>query len=611
MLYAKVVLPLPVSGSFDYLVPEDSLRKVRPGCRAEVNFGGKDFTGYVVGLSKKSTVCKLKYLSRVLDEAPLFGREMLCLTRKLAQYYCSSWGEALFSALPEGLRGKKRAAFFHAPASGEKKAQSEITFIHCADKQKRWERYFDYIQEALATGKGIILLLPAAHQAVRTQQAISEKFKVSAVLLVRGKRQQAEGWLLLREGKASLAIGTRSAIFAPLAALGLIIIDEENDAVYKQVQAPHYHARQVAFWRARTEGAKLILGSAAPSLESFYLAQQGKISYSFSVPDYPAPEIKLVDMQTLRSMVKGEVIFSKYLEDSIAANLDASGKTLLFVNRRGFATFMHCRTCGKALVCPRCNLNLVYHFDLRQLSCHRCNFKLPLPKLCPECNSGYIRFSGVGTEKVESELARIFPRARIKRLEGAPFNPQEADIFISTSAIIKQAGFRFDLVGVLLIDHSLQRVDFRAGEKTYALLSNLVALTKKTMLVQTGLGGHHVFAAILANNPELFYRSELKERASAGLPPFKHLGLVKLRGPSKDKVKQSASRIYAYLLANKTRGIGVGACGPAQPEKLRGNYYYQIMLKAGSALGISRFLSRNLKKIPRSGSLLTVDIDPL
>ncbi|MCX5713437.1 MAG: primosomal protein N', partial [Candidatus Omnitrophica bacterium] len=235
-------------------------------------------------------------------------------------------------------------------------------------------------------------------------------------------------------------VGTRSAIFAPLSDLGLLIIEEEQDSVYKQEQVPHYHARQVAFMRAGLGGAKIVLGGFSPSIESFYLAKKGKINYSLITQENAAPEVKIVDMKGIRQINKN-IIFSKYLEDSIFSVLESSGKVLLFLNRRGFATFAQCSTCGKILTCPRCEVGLVYHSEKKELSCHHCNFSMPRPDICPHCNSGYIRYSGQGTEKIESEISRIFPAARIKRLELADFKIEEADIFVSTSSIIKDCSY--------------------------------------------------------------------------------------------------------------------------------------------------------------------------
>jgi primosomal protein N' (replication factor Y) len=280
--------------------------------------------------------------------------------------------------------------------------------------------------------------------------------------------------------------------------------------------------------------------------------------------------------------------------------LAEKGKVLLVINRKGFATTVACHNCGVALKCPRCNINLVFHFDEDKLKCHHCNFKMPLPKICPHCNTGYIKYFGLGTEKVESELARIFPQARIGQ-----------DILVSTGSIINHPELNFDLIGVLAIDNSLNRVDFRAAEKTFSMLSGIISLTSKKVIIQSANSNHHCFQALIKNDPQLFLKEELKQRRQLQFSPFRHMILLKIRGADLDKVKKAAQDLFQRLNKIKTASLKLLALNPGQPAQLRGNFYYQILMRAPSVEKASHFLKLHLKEEHFSGIIVTVDVDPV
>ncbi|MDI6606424.1 MAG: primosomal protein N', partial [Candidatus Omnitrophota bacterium] len=328
------------------------------------------------------------------------------------------------------------------------------------------------------------------------------------------------------------------------------------------------------------------------------------------------PEVKIVDTRNYRNFTKKKkIIFSKFLEDAIYAALNSKEKALLFLNRRGFATLAACLNCGIVLKCPRCNINLVYHLkDNEDLRCHYCNFKMPAPKICPHCNSGYIKYSGTGTERIENELAALFPSAITKRIEGAgELNLSAADIFVATSAAIKHADMKFGVVGVLAIDNSLNHADLRSSEKVFGILAALACLTDKKMVIQSALPGHHCFQALLKKEPVLFYDQELRQRKELRFPPYRHLILVKLRGKKQERVKDSAE--YLFERFNKcqqyNRGVKILSLNPGSPPKLRDNFYWQILLSCQSPHRAGRFLKFNLKDFSHSGIIVTVDVDPI
>jgi primosomal protein N' (replication factor Y) len=573
--------------------------------------------GYVVGITRKTNIKNLKAIGEIIDEAPVLDKNMLSLTQELSGYYCCSWGEAIETALPQALRKgrliKLNTLNLKKVASGKSAGLSEAFLIHALDEKERWDRYIQAIKDTLESNKSVIVLLPDINSVLKAQEIIKARVKANLGILYREQPKELEEWVRIKEGKADVIIATRSGIFAPVNNLGLIIIDEEQNDVYKQEQVPHYNCREVAFMRVRLQKAGLILGSTQPSLESFYLARKNKIKYIFIPASRAFPEIKIADTQYLyRGPKQKNAILSKYLEDSIISTLNSKGKILLFLNRKGFATFASCRYCGMVLKCPRCNINLVYYFKDSILKCHYCNFKMQPPTICPNCNSGYIRYAGVGTEKIESELSRLFPQAIIKRLDNSKhLDINAADIFISATSIIKETQYRFDLIGVLAIDNSLNRIDFRSAEKAFGLLVGLLRLTDKKMVIQTRLLKHHCFNSLVDKDVSIFYTEELKQRKQLGFPPYKHLAIVKLRAKKEERAKEASNILFNKLKKCKSEDINIISVNPGQPSKLRGNFYWQILIKSNNPRKISRFLKIHLKDFSHSGIIVTVDIDPI
>lgn len=613
MLYAKVVLGLPIDGPFDYLVPADLENKISVGIRVWVNFRNKKEVAYVVGLSNKTKIKKIKEVSAVIGQSPVLDKDMLQLAKRLAEYYCCSWGEAIETALPDEIRkGKINGTVSIFPEPGSKKIETVPIFVQGQD---RMPVYLREIKEAQARKRSAIILFSDIPEAEKAKKLFEEDLGREVFLAFRKQPKELEAWEKIRQAQYCVVVGTRSSIFSPVNNLGLIIVDQEDDRVYKQEQVPHYHARQVALMRAQIQGAKVILASHSLSLESFYLAQKENLKRQIIPSKQAYPQVKVIDARRLAyAQRKSKSLFSKFLADAIYAQLGEKGKILLVINRTGFATAAACHNCGVTLKCPRCNINLVFHFEEDKLKCHHCNFKMEVPKICPSCNTGYIKYSGIGTEKVESELARIFPQARIKIIGEAKedINLLDADIFVATSLIVKQQGIlNFDLIGVLAIDNSLNRVDFRAAEKTFSLLAGLTSLTSKTMIIQSANANHHCFQALVKNDPQLFYKEELKTRKQLEMPPFKHMILLKVRGFSLENVKKASADLFAKLNGLKSKSIKILSLNPGQPPKLRGKFYYQVLMRASSAEKASHFLKLHLKEWHYSGIIVSIDVDPV
>ncbi|MBM3249773.1 MAG: primosomal protein N' [Candidatus Omnitrophica bacterium] len=614
MLYAKVVLGLAVEGPFDYIVPEESQDLIDPGFRVEVDFCRRRKTGYVVGLSSKSRVRNLKKITRLLDDNPVLDARLLELTHQVSRYYCCSWGEAIETALPAALRKFRQVTGINKSGCAVRKAALQGGLLYEPALKSRLNHYLGEVSLTLKAGRSAIVLFPDINTCLDAASSFSLLPGASVGILLRKGKEELETWRKVRAGEVNVVVGVRSAIFAPLSNLGLIIIDEEDASVYKQDQVPHYHARRVAFMRSALEGAKVVLAGCAFSLESVYLARSGKIGYLRSPSVSPRPEIKLISPERRYRGKKQETgALSKYIQDAIGASLAGSEKVLLFLNRKGFATSASCSTCGAALKCPRCDINLVYHFKEGFLGCRYCSFRMPAPKMCPACNSGYIKFGGAGTEKIESELARLFPSARIVRLDkrAQGFN-RDADIYVATSFITRQQSPDFDLTAVLNADNTLGRPELDAATRTFLILDQLAARTAKKMLIETGLHSHYCFRALLERDPERFYTEELRHRRELSFPPFRHLMLVKLRARSAERTEESALKLRELLKEPpQPKGVRVLQASRGEPPKLRGNYYWQVLISVKDPVKGCAFLKKRLKDFRHSGIIVTVDVDPL
>ncbi len=616
MLYARVVFGLPLDGPFDYIVPAELSPKIKTGSRVWVSFGPKKLVGYVVELSRNTKIKNLKPILNLIDGIPVLGKNMLLLAKALSEYYCCSWGEAIETALPEALRKGRVLPQPNESAecnSSEGNKEKRILVVQDLEGLSRWDLYIEEIQKTLSKNKSVIVLLPDKESLLRAKELINQKLGVEAVVLFRKEPQELAEWAKVKENKVRVVLGTRSAVFAPFCDLGLLIIDEEQDYVYKQDQVPHYHAREVALMRSDIDADKVILGAVALSLEAIKLVREGKADFVTLPRKREYPEVKIFNVKDLAfAGRRRNPLLNKYIEDSIAATFDSKGKTLLFLNRKGFATYAFCQQCGVSLRCPRCNVNLVYHFKENILTCHYCNHKIAPPNICPDCNSGYIKYSGSGTEKIESELCRIFPQAKIKILDShEKIDLYSADIFISTSSVIKHADKFFDLVCVLSIDSTLNRADFRSGEKAFAILLGLLGLTNKRLIVQTRINNHRSFEALVKRDLDIFYDEESKERKQMGFPPYKHLGIVKLRGAKEDRVRQLSEALFAKLKkSSKSKAVKIISVNPAQHLKLRGNYYWQVLVRGSSPEKMTKFLKINLKDFAHSGIIVTIDMDP-
>jgi len=506
------------------------------------------------------------------------------------------------------------------------------------------EVYLQAIARALEQGKGAIVLVPEISLTPQTIERFKARFSSGpiqtevAVLhshLSHGERH--DQWHRIRSGRARIVIGARSAVFAPVESLGLIIVDEEHERSYKQEEAPRYHARDVAVVRGRLEGAAVALGSATPSLESFYNARRGKytlLELPRRIDDRKLPHVRVVDMRRERGEGRPNRIFSQLLLRAIEKRLEQREQAILFLNRRGFAPIVQCPLCGYVARCSECSVALTYHRAKEKLCCHLCGRVEEPPQVCPnpQCRNPAIRYAGAGTQRVEETLRRLFPKARVQRMDSdilqrkedyrrilGDFRTGKIDILVGTQMIAKGLHFpRVTLVGIVNADMSLHRPDFRAAERTFQLLTQVSGRAGRgdvegEVYIQAFTPFHPAIQYARRHDYLSFYEEEVEFRRQLRYPPFTRIALLTLRGLNEDKVRFAIEHLRRRL-AEKLKDLEdleIAGPAPAPILRIRGFYRHQLVLKAVRMTRLSRRLAQALKAFPMPEGLeLTVDVDP-
>jgi primosomal protein N' (replication factor Y) len=517
--------------------------------------------------------------------------------------------------------------------------------LHGVTGSGKTEVYLQAIAHALEHGLGAIVLVPEISLTPQTVERFKARFcagplqTVVAVLhshLSGGERH--DEWHKIRDGRARIVIGARSAIFAPMDPLGLIIVDEEHEHSYKQEETPRYHARDVAVMRGQLARAVVVLGSATPCLESYYNARQGKyalLELPTRVDDQKMPLIRIVDLRDEMHKQHGPPIFSLKLKEAITQRLERGEQTMLFLNRRGYATSLQCPKCGYVAGCPNCSITLTYHRQAQKLCCHLCGHEVPAPTVCPEahCRNPGIRYAGLGTEKVEATLAKLFPQARVKRMDSdtlkrkedyrrvlSDFRVGKIDILVGTQMIAKGLHFpNVTLVGIIYADLSLHVPDFRAGERTFQLLTQVAGRAGRgdvegEVFVQSFTPFHPAIQYARRHDYQGFYEQELETREQLRYPPVSRVALLTLRGRNEDKVRFAADHLKHLLEPVMATLADPVLLGPAPAPLVRAESYYryQIMLRCRQMTRLSRELSALAGRLSLPDDVsLQVDIDPV
>ncbi len=540
--------------------------------------------------------------------------------------------------------------------------------LHGVTGSGKTEVYLQALAHALEQGKGAIVLVPEISLTPQTVERFKARFSsgklqtLVAVLhshLSAGERH--DEWHKIRQGRARIVIGARSAIFAPVEPLGLIIVDEEHEHTYKQEEAPRYHARDVAIMRGQMENAVVVLGSATPSLESYYNCKRGKfalLELPERVDDQKMPRVRVVDMRQAAHKEKGIPIFSPQLKEAITQRLERKEQTILFLNRRGYSTSLQCPKCGEVVQCPNCSLALTFHRQEQKLACHICGHVAPVPSVCPntKCQNPAIRFAGTGTQRVEETLAKLFPQARIKRMDAdtmkrkddyrkvlGDFRVGKTDILVGTQMIAKGLHFpNVTLVGIIYADLALHQPDFRAGERTFQLLTQVAGRAGRgdvegEVFVQAFAPFHPAIQYARRHDFAGFYEQELEFREQLKYPPFSRVALLTLKGRNEEKVKFSADHLKRELEKNLTnkcsvrpvaesdratgstlhvqndfRDLVISGPAPAPLPRAETFYRFQIMLRTRAMSKLSQALAKIIGTLTLPDDVtLAVDIDPV
>ena len=615
-----------------------------------------------------------------ISERDPYAREEILPTTPLVLNPTQAAALAKIVAAMEGRRSETSS-----PTSDLRPPTSTF-LLHGVTGSGKTEVYLQALAHALAQGKGGIVLVPEIALTPQTVERFKARFSsgpqqtLVAVLhshLSAGERH--DEWHKIRQGRARVVIGARSAIFAPVEPLGLVIVDEEHEHTYKQEEAPRYHARDVAIVRGQMENAVVVLGSATPSLESYYNCKHGKytlLELPERVDDQKMPHVRVVDMRQAGRAGKGPPLFSPQLKEAITQRLERGEQTILFLNRRGYSTSLQCPLCGFVAECPNCSLSLTYHRPEQKLRCHLCGWFEAVPAVCPnaKCKNPAIRFAGTGTQRVEETLGKLFPQARVKRMDAdvmkrkedyrqvlGDFRVGKIDILIGTQMIAKGLHFpNVTLVGIIYADLALHQPDFRAGERTFQLLTQVSGRAGRgdvegEVFVQAFTPFHPAIQFARRHDFVGFYDQELEFREQLKYPPVSRVALLTLKGRNEEKVKFSAEHVRHELDKLTTAGAaGSGRVGepgrenseaelnlgerapprpladaPTQPPPLFRDliiagpapapllraetfYRYQIMLRTRAMSRLSRALAQITTTLVLPEDVtLTVDIDPV
>jgi len=816
--FVEVAVPLPVTGTFTYSVPEPLHDAAAVGVRVLVPFGRRKVTGFVVDVAETTEVERVKPIADVLDVEPVVDATMIELTRWIADYYLASWGEVLRTALPPGinmesrrfvsiteegrevlasgegglterrrrvleaLAGREEASLgivnreagiprggsadvmalwsdglvdlvervrpprVDAATEGivrlavsaeeaiaeaaklEKRAPKQagalqelaraedgtlttaelaaggyatsvvarlaerelverdeqardrlstgfegwalreegplkseqasavelirarldarefgVVLLHGVTGSGKTRIYVEAVEAARATGRGGIVLVPEIALTPQMVQRMRSQFGDDVAVVHSGLSlgERYDTWRAIKDGRFSIVVGPRSAVFAPVRELGVIVVDEEHEGTYKQGDSPRYHARDVAAMRAKLEGAVVILGTATPSLESYLNARDGKydlVELPERIDAGPLPEVDIVDMRETDT-VDSEGAFSAELRDAVMETLESGRQVILFLNRRGYASFIQCMDCGHSERCEDCNVSMTYHSTGRVMRCHYCGRTERAPDRCPECGSRNLRFGAPGTQRVELAVRELFPEAVVERMDqdttgrqGAhwrilkDFAEGRTDILLGTQMIAKGLDFPgVGLVGVVAADVGLNLPDFRSGERTFQLLTQVAGRTGRgeergKVVVQTYLPDHYTIAMARAQAFAPFFDRETEERKGLGLgyPPFSRLVSIVVRGRDEQAVMKSAARLADFL----DRGAAqmpdpepeVLGPAPAPIERIKGVHRWQVLVRGrgGSARALVAAALTQEKTLELPSTVqLAVDVDPM
>jgi len=556
--------------------------------------------------------------------------------RQERHYDDASFSEARPATAPLALSVDQRQALKLVLESLESN-RSQTILLHGVTGSGKTEVYMQAIHEVISFGRQAIVLVPEISLTPQTHQRFLQRFGRVAILHSHQSNvQRHHQWRRIATGNVPVVIGPRSAIFAPLPRLGLIVLDEEHESSFKQDTLPRYHARDVALHRAYLEQIPLVLGSATPSLESWQRATSG--AYKLArlprrIHNRPLPEVQVVDLRvSTNTMSHGSI--SRPLHEAMQETLADQGQVMLLLNRRGFATTIQCPRCGHVVACPECDLPLTHHRDGSKACCHYCDYTIPTPPACPQCKFDGIRYSGQGTQRLEIEVQHRFPSTVVARMDSdtmrrpgsherilSQFRDGSIQILLGTQMIAKGHDFpNVLLVGVINADSGLHFPDFRAAEKTFQLVTQVAGRTGRgekagRVLVQTYSPEHPAIQAASRHDFIGFASEELKKRAQFGYPPHGYLARIIMRGPDLQETEQFAEMLVRKLQATRVQQqLECRILGPAPPplSRLRGKYRFHALIQTDAPEPLNRLIQRSTQDLkPPKDVQFVIDIDPM
>jgi primosomal protein N' (replication factor Y) len=654
-------VPLRENPVFSYRM--DPKGEAAPGKRVMAPFGRREMTGYVIGERAEPPPGLeegvIKTVRRVVDDKPLFDESDIELARWMAGYYLCGLGEALATMIPSGRRTGGGASFPEDPgeiaaealalSEEQEKALASITagtkpgekplpfYLFGITGSGKTEVFLRSAEAVIRQGKSVIYLVPEISLTHQTAEAIGKRFGPVAATIHSGmspSKRLAE-WLRIRSGEVRIVVGPRSAVFAPLRNLGLIIIDEEHDGSYKSGNTPRYHARQVAMRRASLSDTRLVMGSATPSVEAWNLMSKAgsgrggiiRLDLTRRLSGGSPPEIIPVSLEYTEGCLTTE------LKEEIRKTAQLGRQSILFLNRRGFAYFYHCKQCGYELSCKHCSVSLTYHKSKGRAVCHYCGYSEVPPKACPQCGSLEAGFTGFGTEMIEEEAARTFPELRLRRADADTtgrrgslgetldvFKAGGIDILLGTQMVAKGLNFPgVRLVGVVLADTGLHLPDFRAAERTFSLIVQVAGRAGRyfpdgKVIVQTFRPNDPAIARACVLDVEGFFAAELAQRKMLGFPPYTRLIRFTVRAKEEPRTERAVNRLAAIALPLLPQDAD--ALGPAECPigMIAGNHRRQLILR-GKGMGplhtAAKIIMDTYDKGRDPKTYLEVDVDPV
>ncbi len=582
------------------------------------------------------------YSRKKLEEAGVSASTIRTLEKRgLIEYISSTYTqvnnkEQKSQTLPHELHEEQANCFNHIGEAMRQKRPRRI-LLHGITASGKTEVYMQSIAACLEKKETALVLVPEIALTPQMIDHFEGRFpgKVSVLHSRLTPAEKARHWEMIKSGEAKVVLGARSAVFAPLKHIGLIVIDEEHETTYKQEEAPRYHARDVAWWRARYHRAVLLLGSATPSLESYYRATEREdllLSMSARVTPIQLPPVQIVDMR--RELKENHrKIFSRMLLEELEGVIERDEQALLFINRRGFAGFVLCRECGYVVRCPSCDVSLTLHLDRQLMCCHYCGHESAVPQTCPDCGGIKIRYFSAGTQRVEDEIKKLYPQVSLIRMDSdtttsrqahsryyRQFRERKASILIGTQMIAK--GFDFPdvtLVGVVAADTALNLPDFRAPERTFQLLTQVAGRTARgeqggKVIVQTYHPSHYSILAAAAHDYHSFFEEEIEKRRQLSYPPFTDLIRFLFSGSDEKLVFEAASWMTAMLEPAVGAAEMLGPA-PASLYRIKDMYRVQTVLKGEGLTRITPKVKKVIREYhshkPSWPVRMTVDFNPL